>query len=127
MGDASSEWLLLGVALLCLCAGAAGGYLWRHHDAQRTAARQSKKLAQLEQFRKTASERIPQMREQIAGLTKTVAELRQLQHRYEAEKRRREMMERVLNDNPQTARSAEAASPKGPRSTFADTEVLDDK
>lgn len=127
MGDVSPEWLLVGVSLLCLCAGAAGGYAWRHREAQRTAARQSKKLAQLEQFRKTASERIPQMREQIAGLTKTVADLRQLQHRYEAEKRHREMMERVLNDAPQMSRSSEATSPRGPRSTFADTEVLGDK
>jgi TolA-binding protein len=120
--------ILGGVAIVALAMGGAAGYVFRHLSAQENAAEQAKQIAKLEHIRKTAGERVAQMRDQIMGLTKTVEELRQVQSKFEAEKRRREMVDRALEQSPferPQAPAQEDGDKKGPPSVFADTQVMD--
>lgn len=123
------DYLILGgVAILALVMGGGAGYVFRHLRAQEQEAEQAKYIAKLEHIRKTAGERVTQMRDQIMGLNKTVEELRQTQSKFEAEKRRRDMVDRALEQSPFEQPKAQAQGEgerKGPPSVFADTQVMD--
>jgi TolA-binding protein len=121
------QWDWMAATGMALIAGVAAGYFWSQQGVRTKTNELRKRVAQLEQTRKAAGERIAQMRDQIMGLNKTVAELRQAQSRLEAEKRRREMVERAFQQSPfeQNKPGHEAAARKDPPATFADTEVLE--
>ncbi len=123
------DYLILGgIAVAALAVGGAAGYFLRYLQTKEHEAAQAKQIAKLEQVRKAAGERVTQMRDQIMGLNKTVTELRDIQARFEVDKRRREMVDRALEkgelekmlDDGQTER-------KGPPSVFADTQVMAEK
>jgi uncharacterized protein HemX len=114
------QWDWMAATGMALIAGVAAGYFWSQQGVRTKTNELRKRVAQLEQTRKAAGERIAQM-------NKTVAELRQAQSRLEAEKRRREMVERAFQQSPfeQNKPGHEAAARKDPPATFADTEVLE--
>jgi TolA-binding protein len=116
---------LIAASAVALLLGAVLGYAWSQRSIREQQAQLKKRLAHLEQIKKAAGERVAQMRDQIAGLNKTVTELRQIQGRLEADKRRRDMVDRALEGSPFDKKDAQDDSQrKGPPSTFADTEVL---
>jgi TolA-binding protein len=122
--------ILAATAVGALLIGGGVGFAWSQRDARDKHLQLRKRIAQLEQTRKAGGERIAQMRDQIMGLNKIVAELRQIQARLEADKRRRETLEKTLEQSPfdtgaKSSAKGDARSPKGPASTFADTEVLE--
>jgi TolA-binding protein len=123
------DYINLGIAAVAgLVIGVGLGYLVRHLKAANQAAEQAKQIAKLEQIRKTAGERVTQMRDQIMGLNKTVTELRDIQARFEVDKRRREIVDRALEKSELEKMLDEGQTEKkGPPSVFADTQVMADK
>jgi TolA-binding protein len=123
------DYINLGIAAVAgLVIGVGLGYLVRHLKAANQAAEQAKQIAKLEQIRKTAGERVTQMRDQIMGLNKTVTELRDIQARFEVDKRRREIVDRAVEKSELEKMLDEGQTEKkGPPSVFADTQVMADK
>jgi TolA-binding protein len=123
------DYIILGsVGIAGLVIGGGLGYVLRHLKATNEAAEQAKHITKLEHVRKTAGERVTQMRDQIMGLNKTVSELRDIQARFEVDKRRREIVDRALEKSELEKMLDDGqAEKKGPPSVFADTQVMADK